>query len=80
MINVAGQKFIQYEQEIDELIHLFRGFENYIGDDKIRNDVLNKVNGKITKENKILKKMKCTKIVLPTDFFKLLNKIKREMQ
>ena len=39
MIIVAGQKFIQYEKEIDESNRIIKKYESYIGDDKIENDV-----------------------------------------
>ena len=43
MINVAGQMFIEYEKEIDNSNKIIKGYENYIGDDKIRKDILDKV-------------------------------------
>ena len=43
MINVAGQMFIEYEKEIDNSNQIIEGYEDYIGDDKIRKDILDKV-------------------------------------
>ena len=45
MINVAGQMFIEYEKEIDNSKQIIKGYEDYIGDDKIRKDILDKVCG-----------------------------------
>ena len=45
MINVAGQMFIEYEKELDKSNQIIKGYEDYIGDDKIRNDILDKVCG-----------------------------------
>ena len=47
----AGQSFIQYEKELDE-----SSYETYIGDDKIVNDVLNRVFENILKEIVIYEK------------------------
>ena len=43
MSNVAAGFFTQYENELDESNQIFKCFENFIGDDKIENDVLNKL-------------------------------------
>ena len=45
MITVAGQMFIEYEREIDNSNQIIKGYEDYIGDDKIKNDILEKVCG-----------------------------------
>ena len=50
-ISFAGQTFIQYEKELDESNQINKSYENYIGDEKIKNDVLNKVFEKKLKEN-----------------------------
>ena len=50
MITVADQKFIEYEKEIDNSNQIIKGDEDYIGDDKIRNDILDKVCGENVKE------------------------------
>ena len=50
MINVAGQMFIEYEKELDNSNQIIKGYEDYIGDDKIRRDILDKVCGDNVKE------------------------------
>ena len=45
MITVAGQMFIEYEKELDNSNQIIKGYEDYIGDDKIRKDILDKVCG-----------------------------------
>ena len=50
MINVAGQMFIEYEKELDNSNQIIKGYVDYIGDDKIRNDSLDKVCGDNIKE------------------------------
>ena len=61
MINVAGQTLEQYEKKLDESNQIIKGYENYIGDDKFENDVLNKVLEKKEKLE-ILRKMKIIKV------------------
>ena len=79
MINVAGQMFIEYEKELDNSNQIIKGYEDYIGDDKIRNDILDKVccddieeicseKDEIYKNNSINR------------FIKFLNNNKREIQ
>ena len=50
MINVAGQMFIEYEKELDNSNKVIKGYEDYIGDDKIRKYILDKVCGYNVKE------------------------------
>ena len=50
MITVAGQMFIEYEKQLDNSDKIIKKLENYIGDDKIRNDILHKVCGDNVKE------------------------------
>ena len=45
IITVAGQMFLEYEKELDNSNQIIKGYEDYIGDDKIRNDILDKVCG-----------------------------------
>ena len=45
MITVAGQMFIEYEKELDNSDKIIKGYEDYIGDIKNRNDILDKVCG-----------------------------------
>ena len=51
MITVAGQMFIEYEKELDNSNQLIKGYEDYIGDNKIRNDILDKVCGDNIKDD-----------------------------
>ena len=79
MINVAGQMFIEYEKELDNSNQIFKGYEDYIGDDKIRNDILEKVCGDNVKEicsekDEIYKNNSINR------FIKILNNNKRELQ
>ena len=50
MITVAGQMFIEYEKEIYNFNQIIKGYEDYIDDDKIRKDILDKVCGDDVKE------------------------------
>ena len=43
--------FIQYEKDLNETNQVIKSFENYIVNDKIKNDVLNKVLENNIKEN-----------------------------
>ena len=43
MIIVAGQMFIEYEKELDKSDKIIKRYEDYIDDNKIRNDILHKV-------------------------------------
>ena len=36
MINVAGQMFIEYEKELDNSNQIIKGYEDYIGDNKLK--------------------------------------------
>ena len=78
MINVAGQMFIEYEKELSNSNQIIKGYENYIGDDNIRNDILDKVCGDNTKEicsekDEVFKNNSIKR------FIKILNNNKREM-
>ena len=50
MITVAGQMFIEYEKELDNSDKIIKEYEIYIGDNKIRNDILDKVCGDNVKD------------------------------
>ena len=50
MITVAGQMFFEYEKKLDNWDKIIKRFEDYIGDNKIRKDILNKVCGDNVKE------------------------------
>ena len=43
MIAVAGQMFIEYEKELENSNQIIKGYEDYIGDKKIKKDILDKV-------------------------------------
>ena len=45
MMTVAGQIFIEYEKEVDNLNQIIKGFEDYIGDNEIKNDLSDNVCG-----------------------------------
>ena len=79
MITLAGQMFIEYEKEIDNSNQIIKAYEDYIGDDKIRNDILDKVCGDKVKEicsekDEVYKKNSINR------FIKYLNDNKRELQ
>ena len=43
MITVAGQMFIEYEKELDNSNQTIKVFKDYIGDNKMKKDIINKV-------------------------------------
>ena len=78
MINVAGQMFIEYEKQLDNSNQIIKGYEDYIGDDNIRKDILDKVCGANVKEicsekDEIYKNNSINR------FIKILNNNRREM-
>ena len=78
MITVAGQMFIEYEKELDNSSQIIKGYEDYIGDNKIRNDILDKVCGDNVNEicserDEVYKNNSINR------FIKILNNNKREM-
>ena len=78
MITVAGQMFIEYEKELDNSNQIIKGYEDYIGDDKIRNDILDKVCGDNIKDV-CSEKDQVYKNNSINRFIKILNNNKREM-
>ena len=78
MITVAGQMFIEYEKEIDNSNQIIKGYEDYIGDDKIRKDILDKVCGENIKEVSS-EKDEIYKNNFINRFIKIKNINKREM-
>ena len=78
MITVAGQMFIEYEKEIDNSNQIIKEYEDYIGDDKIRNDILDKVCVENVKEI-CSEKDEVYKNNFIERFIKILNNNKREM-
>ena len=79
MITVAGQMFIEYEKELDNSNQIIKGYEDYIGDDKIRKDILDKVCGDNVKEI-CSEKDEVYKNNSINRFIKILNNNKRELQ
>ena len=78
MITVASQMFMEYEKELDNSNQIIKGYEVYVGDDKIRNDILEKVCGDNVKEicsekNEVFKNNSIIR------FIKILNNNKREI-
>ena len=43
MVTVVGQMLIKYGKELDNLNQIVKGYEVYIGDNKFKNDILDKV-------------------------------------
>ena len=78
MINVAGQMFIEYAKEIDNSNQKIKGYEDYIGDDKIRKDILDKVCEDSVKEV-CSEKDEVYKNISIKRFMEILNNNKREM-
>ena len=78
MINVAGQMFIEYEKELDNSNQIIKGYEDYIGDDKIRKDILDKVCNDNVKEI-CSEKDEVYKNNSINRFIKILNNNKREI-
>ena len=79
MINVAGQMFIEYEKELDNSNQIIKGYEDCIGDDKIRKDILDKVCGDNIKEI-CSEKDEFYKNNSNNRFIKILNNNKQELQ
>ena len=79
MIDVAGQMFIEYEKELDNSNQIIKGYEKYIGDDKLRNDILDKVCGENVKDI-CFEKDEVYKNNYNNRFIKILNNNKRELQ
>ena len=78
MINVAGQMFIEYEKELDNSNQIIKGYEDYIGDDKVRKDILDKVcidniTDDYSEKDEVYKNNSINR------FIKILNNNKREM-
>ena len=78
MITVAGQMFIEYEKELDNSNQIIKGYEDYIGDDKVRKDILDKVCSDDIKED-CSDKDEVYKNNSINRFIKILNNNKREM-
>ena len=79
MITVAGQMFIEYEKELDKSNQKFKGYEDYIGDNKFINDTLGKVSGDNVKEI-CSEKDEVYENISINRYNKILNNKKRELQ
>ena len=79
MIIVAGQMFIEYEKELDNSNQIIKGYEDYIGDDKIRKDILDKVCEDNVKEIRSEKDEVYRNNSIDR-FIKILNNNEREIQ
>ena len=78
MITVAGQVFIEYEKKLDNSDKIIKEYEDYIGDNKNRNVILDKVGGYNVKEV-CSEKDGVYKINSINRFFEISNNNKREM-
>ena len=79
MITVAGQMFIDYEKALGNSNPIVKGYEDYKGDSKIINDILDKVCGDNVKhicseKDEIYKNKSINR------FINTLNRNKRELQ
>ena len=78
MITVAGQMFNEYEKELDNSARIIKRYEDYIGDNKTRKDILDKICGdnvsEICSERDEVVERKSI-----NGFIKFLNTIKRGM-
>ena len=70
MITVAGQIFIEYEKKLEHSNQTIKGYEDYIGDNKIKNDILDKDSGDNVKENCSEKDEISKKVSIEREFFK----------
>ena len=70
MITVAGQMFFEYEKELENSNQINKSYEDYIADNKMKNDILDKVCGDNVKKS-VLGKMKFIKIILSIDLLKI---------
>ena len=78
MITVACQMFIGYEKEMDNTNQIFKEYENYYSDDKIKNDILDKVCGDGVKEV-CSERDEVYKSISIIRFIKILNNKEKEM-
>ena len=79
MITVAGQMFIEYEKESDNSNQIFKGYEDHLGDNKFKDDILDKVCRDNVKDfcserDEVYKKNSINR------FIKISNKNKRKLQ
>ena len=78
MITVAGQIVVEVEKELDNSDKIIKGYEDYTSDNKIRNDILDKVCGDNVKKV-CSEKDEVYKNNSNNRFIKILNNNKREM-
>ena len=78
MITVAGQMFFEYQKESDISDKIINGYEDYIGDSRIRNDILDKVSGDNVKDT-CSERDEVYKNISINRFIKNFNNKKREM-
>ena len=79
MITVAGQMFFENDRELDNSNQIIKEYEDYIGDSKIKNVILDKVCKAIV-INICSEKDELYENVSINRFIKLLNNNKRELQ
>ena len=79
LITVAGQMLIEYDKELYISNQKIKGYEDYVGDNKIRNDILDKGCGDNVKEI-CSEKDEVYKNISITRFIKVLNNNNREKQ
>ena len=79
MITVAGQMFFENDSELDNSNQIIKEYEDYIGDSKIKNVILDKVCKAIV-INICSEKDELYENVSINRFIKLLNNNKRELQ
>ena len=73
MITVAGQMFFEYEKELDNSNQIIKGYEDCIGDKKVKKDILDKVCGAEVEEYCSAKDVAHKNISI-NSFFKVLTK------
>ena len=78
MITVAGQMFIEFEKELDDSNQIIKGYDDFIGDNKIKNDILDEVSGDNVKEI-CYEKDEVYKNISINRFINVLKNNKREM-
>ena len=79
IIAVAGQMFIEHGKELDNSNRNSKGYEDYIGDNKNKNDILDKVCGENVKDVCSDKPEVCRNNSI-NRFIKISNNIKRDVQ
>ena len=78
MITVAGQMFVEYEKELDNSNRTIKGYEDYFGETKFKNDIKDKICGDNVKDICSEKDVIYNKSI--NRFVKSLNINKRELR